>query len=405
MNPKRARRGPFPMARRNLSRNPPSASIRLSLTFGLLALVLSGLTSAQPSSGQNRSGKRTSAPSSQRQKPTPIPSPDPLKALGAPPPVPVLKRKSDEEVKPGDIISVNTSEVMLPVTVRDSSGRLVSDLTRRSFRVFEDNVEQPLSDLALRQVPVDVVLMVDASSSAAANLDDFRRAAESFAAQLDPEDRISLIKFDDRVQLLLDWTRSRFQLQRALTRIESGMFTRFNDALFLAAREQFGPAQSRRAVIVLSDGIDSRRGTTSAEGALQALLAAQVTVYVISNTEIARAAKLAELDSLINGSDSAVRFNQLRIDDLREGLRVLDESEQRLAQLTESTGGRLYRPRSFGALGDAYREVAEELRTQYAIYYTPSNKARDGGFRQVRVETTNRAYRTSTRVGYFAPRQ
>lgn len=393
------------MARRNLSRNLPAASFRLSLTFGLLALVLSGLTSAQNSTGQTRSGKRTSAPTSQRPKPTPTPSSDPLKALGAPPPVPVLRRKSDGEVKPGDIISVNTSEVMLPVTVRDSSGRLVSDLTRRNFRVFEDNVEQPLSDLALRQVPVDVVLMVDASSSVASNLDDFRRAAESFAAQLDPEDRISLIKFDDRVQLLLDWTRSRFQLQRALTRIESGMFTRFNDALFLAAREQFGPAQSRRAVIVLSDGIDSRRGTTSAEGALQALLAAQVAVYVISNTEIARAAKLAELDSLTNGSDSAVRFNQLRIDDLREGLRVLDESEQRLAQLTESTGGRLYKPRSFAALGDAYREVAEELRTQYAIYYTPSNKTRDGGFRQVRVETTNRAYRTSTRVGYFAPRQ
>jgi VWFA-related protein len=183
------------------------------------------------------------------------------------------------------------------------------------------------------------------------------------------------------------------------------MFTRFNDALFLAAREQFGPTQSRRAIIVLSDGIDSRRGATSAEGALQALLTAQVTVYVMSNTEIARAAKQSELDTLTHGSEAAVRFNQLRIDDLREGLRVLDESEQTLAQLTQSTGGRLYKPHSFDALGVAYREVAEELRTQYAIYYTPSNKARDGGFRRVRVETTNRAYQTSTRVGYFAPRK
>jgi VWFA-related protein len=292
---------------------------------------------------------------------------------------------------------------MLPVTVRDSSGHLVSDLTRKDFRVYEDNAEQPLSDLALRQVPVDVVLMVDASSSVAANLDDFRRAAENFAAQLDPQDRISLIKFDDRVQLLQDWTRSRFQLQRALNRIEAGMFTRFNDALYLAAHEQFGPAQSRRAIIVLSDGIDSGRGATSAERALQALLEAQVTVYVVSNTEIARAAKRAELDSLSNGSESAVRFNQLRSDDLREGLRVLDESEQRLAQLAAATGGHLYKPHSFDALGDAYREVADELRRQYAIYYTPVNKIRDGSFRRVRVETTNRAYQTSTRSGYFAP--
>ena len=393
------------MARRNQSRNLPSASLRLFLTFGLVAIVLSGLTSAQRSTGQTGSGKRTVVPTSQRPKPTPTPGSNRLKALGAPPPVPVLKRKPDEEIKPGDVISVNTTEVMLPVTVRDSSGRLVSDLTRKNFRVFEDNAEQPLSDLALRQVPVDVILMLDASSSVATNLDDFRRAAESFAARLDPEDRISLIKFDDRVQLLQDWTRSRFQLQRALSRIEAGMFTRFNDALFLAAREQFGPTQSRRAIIVLSDGIDSRRGATSAEGALQALLTAQVTVYVISNTEIARAAKQSELETLSHGSDAAVRFNQLRIDDLREGLRVLDESEQTLAQLTQSTGGRLYKPHSFDALGDAYREVAEELRTQYAIYYTPSNKTRDGGFRRVRVETTNRAYQTSTRVGYFAPRK
>jgi len=315
--------------------------------------------------------------------------------------VPILKQK-EEEIKPGDVISVNTSEVMLPVTVRDSSGRLVSDLTRQNFRVFEDNAEQPLSDLAVRQVPVDVILMVDASSSVAPNLDDFRRAAGAFAAQLDPQDRISLIKFDDRVQLLQDWTRSRFQLQRALNRIEAGMFTRFNDALFLAAREQFGLTQSRRAIIVLSDGIDSGRGATS-ESALQALLAAQVAVYVISNTEIARAAKRAELNYLANGSDSAVRFNQLRIDDLREGLPVLDESEQRLAKLSTATGGRLYTPHSFDALDDAYREVADELRRQYAIYYTPLNKTRDGSFRRVRVETTNRAYQTLTRVGYFAP--
>jgi Ca-activated chloride channel homolog len=391
------------MARRNQIRNLPSASLSFSLTFGLLAIFLYGLSSAQPSTAQNRNRRRADNQTSQRPKPIPTPESDRLKTLGAPPPVPLLKRKPDEEIKPGDVISVNTSEVMLPVTVRDANGRLVPDLTRKNFRVFEDNTEQPLSQLALRQVPVDVILMLDASSSVSNNLDDFRRAALSFAAQLDPEDRISLIKFDDRVQLLQDWTRSRFQLQRALNRIEAGMFTRFNDALLLAAHEQFGSSQSRRAIIILSDGIDSGRGATSAEAALQAVLAAQVTVYVISNTESSRASKQAELDTLTNGSYSAVRFNQLRIDDLREGLRVLNESEQRLAQLAQSTGGRIYKPHSFDALGDAYREVAEELRTQYAIYYTPLNKARDGAFRRVRVQTTDSTYRVSTRIGYFAP--
>ena len=97
---------------------------------------------------------------------------------------------------------------MIPVTVRDSNGRFVNDLNRTDFRVFEDGTQQPLSDLALRQVPVDVALMVDASSSVAGKLDDFRRAAEGFAARLADDNSFSLIKFDDRVELLLDRTRA-----------------------------------------------------------------------------------------------------------------------------------------------------------------------------------------------------
>lgn len=388
------------MARRNQNRSPRSASIKLSLTLCVVAVVLPGLIWTKDLNSQTPSRKRRVADSSQA-KPTPTPTGARQDALGEPPPVPLLREKKDQEVNPGDVISVDTTEVMLPVSVRDSSGHLVRDLTRADFRVFEDDREQPLSDLALRQVPVDVLLMVDASSSVAANLDDFRRAAEKLAAQLDPDDRISLIKFDDRVVLLQDWTRSRFQLHRALNRIEAGVFTRFNDALFLAAREQFGATQSRRAMVVLSDGIDTR-GATPAERALQALLEAQVTVYVISNTGISRADKRAELDSLSKGSESAVRFNQLRIDDLREGLRALDESEERLGELARATGGRLYKPLSFDTLDEAYREVAEELRRQYAIYYTPLNKTRDGSFRRVRVETSNPDYQTSTRIGYYA---
>src|SRR5689334_13456086 len=373
-------------------------AIVLLFTVAALFILPSGLiTSAQKRTPQRSSKPKASA------KPTP--SPSAVESLGAPPPVPTLKQKrEDQEVTPGDVISVNTTEVMIPVTVRDASGRLVNELTRNDFRVFENDRMQPLSDLALRQVPVDVVLMVDASSSVAANIDDFRRAAEGFATKLDSDDRISLIKFDDRIELLQDWTKSRFQLHRALGRIEPGMFTRFNDALLLAAREQFGETKSRRAVIVLSDGIDSGRGSATLETAVQALLRAQVSVYVVSNTEISRAAKRAELDSLTGGSDSAVRFNQLRIDDLRTGLRVLDVSEQNLAQLTATTGGRLYKPQSFAGLESTYAEVAEELRHQYALYYTPLNKTRDGGFRRVRVEMTNPAYHGHTRVGYFAPK-
>lgn len=326
--------------------------------------------------------------------------------MGAPPPLHKLKKPPEQEVSPGDVVSVDTTEVMFPVTVRDENGRLINDLTRNDFRVYEDNRLQPLSDLALRQVPVDVILMVDASSSVANNLDDFRRAAKGFAERLTTDDRISLIKFDDRIELLQDWTKSRFQLQRALNRIEAGMYTRFNDALLLASKEQFGaPAgKSRRAVIVLSDGIDNGQGTTSLEAALQAMIRAQVTAYIVSNTEISRAAKRAELDSLLGGTEASIKFNQVHIDRLRLGLQALDQSEENLAQLAKATGGRLYRPPTFDALESTYAEVADELRHQYALYFTPMNKARDGSFRRVRVETANPAYRPQTRVGYFAPK-
>src|SRR5690348_5512891 len=203
--------------------------ISLLLTVAaLLFLPLSFVTSAQKRTSQRKPAARPKA--------APTPTPTAVDALGAPPPVPRLRQKREEqqEVSPDEVISVNTTEVMIPVTVRDESGRLVNDLTRTDFRVYENDREQPLSDLALRQVPVDVILMVDASSSVATNLDDFRRAAEGFADRLTNEDRISLIKFDDRVELLQDWTHSRFQFRRALTRIEPGMFTRFNDALMLA---------------------------------------------------------------------------------------------------------------------------------------------------------------------------
>jgi len=370
-------------------------SLRWIALLVCAALLFSG-ASAQ------RKGQRQTKPQP-KPKATPAPQSS-LETMGAPPPVPSLKKPPEQEVSPGDVVSVDTTEVMFPVTVRDSNGRLVNELTRNDFRVFEDGAMQPLSDLALRQVPVDVVLMVDASSSVANNLDDFRRAAQGFAARLEADDRISLIKFDDRIELLQDWTKSRFQLQRALGRIEPGMFTRFNDALQLAAKEQFGPVtKSRRAVIVLSDGMDKTSATTL-QDALQSLIRAQVAVYIVSNTEISRAAKRAELDRLLGGTESSIKFNQVNINGLREGLRWLDESEENLAQLAKLTGGRLYKPQTFDALESTYAEVAEELRHQYALYFTPLNKARDGSFRKVRVEMTNPALYTQTRVVYFAPK-
>src|SRR5687767_3838011 len=387
----------------------PLAARPLALLL-LLACLASGLGTL-PAFTQTRTRPRkaspTSAPSNGNAPQTPKPGPaqdSTPKAGESQKPSAKPDDEGAEAIDEDEVVKITSSEVLLPVTVRDASGRLVADLRREDFRVFEDGREQPLSELSLRRVPVDVALLVDSSSSVAASFEDFRRAAEEFAARLDAEDRISLIKFDDRVELLLDWTQSRLQLRRALRRLSTGVFTRFNDALLLAAREQFKGGRRRHALVVLSDGIDSGRGTATHEAALRTLLEAQVAVYVISNTEIERARKQGELDNLLAGTDSSVRFNELRIGDLREGVRVLDASERNLSQLTSATGGRFYKPQSFSTLDRVYGEIAEELRSQYALYYTPTDSSRDGRFRRVKVEVPGRDLQVNTRIGYFAPR-
>ena len=389
----------------------------VSLCLILVCAVLAGLLNLPAGHTQNQKRPRsTPRPAAPRQTGAAGPYVQPTS--DEPPPNPWLKpagesqsqkaetvKQADEAVDENEVVRINSSEVLLPVTVRDAEGRLVTGLGRNDFKVFEDGREQPLSDLSLRQVPVDVALLVDASSSVAESFEDFRRAAEEFAGRVAADDRFCLVKFDDRVELLLDWSKSRLQLRRALNRLSTGVFTRFNDALLLAAREQFLKNERRRALVVLSDGIDSNRGSATAEAALRALLETQVTVYAIANTRIERARKTAELDNLLGGDDASVRFNQLRIGDLRESLRVLDASEQNLGALTRSTGGRLYRPQSFRSLESVYAEIADELRHQYALYYTPTAPARDGRFRRVRVEVAGRAYEVSTRVGYYAQRK
>ena len=373
-----------------MTHRAPSQPRRLHLWFaGLLLVSAAALAPERDVSGarQQQTRPRRAAPPAQPQA------------------TPPADTGAGQSVGEDEVVKVDSLEVLLPVTVRDASGALVNNLGPSDFRVFEDGREQPLTELATRQVPADVALLIDSSSSTAENFEDFRRAALEFAAQLGEGDRVCLVKFDERVELLQDWTQSRAQLRRALGRLSSGMFTRFHEALYLTAREQMKPTpRRRRALVILTDGIDSRRAAVDQGAALRALLESQSAVYVISNTEIARRRKQAELDTLLSGDLSAQKANSLRIGDIREGLRVLDASESGLATLCSATGGRLYRPESFNALGDLYREIADELRHQYALYYRPLNQARDGSFRKVSVEVARPGMQVSGRVGYYAPR-
>ncbi len=299
------------------------------------------------------------------------------------------------------IISIDTNEVLLPVTVRDRAGQFVPNLKAEDFTVYEDGVPQPISSFALKRLPVNIVLLIDTSSSVAHELEDFKEAAYRFAERLDPQDQISLIKFDDKVELVQDWTKSRPALRRALNRLTTGMFTKFYDALWLAAQEQLNHVAGRKAVIVLTDGIDSGRGSTTAEQAFRALVEAEAPVYAVSKTRIQRNAEQRELDFYQNTSASRT-LNQIRIDGLQMSLAALEASERNLTRMAEETGGRIFLPRSFDELGDAYQQVADELRSQYVISYTPTDAARDGRYRAIRVKLKDPTCHATTRFGYYA---
>jgi len=308
-------------------------------------------------------------------------------------PEPKQKPKSDDAT-----ITVETLEVLLPVTVRDSSGQFAANLKAEDFVIYEDGVPQPISSFTLKRMPVHVVLLIDTSSSTTHELEDFKAAALEFVNQLDPEDQISLIRFDDKVELVQDWTSNHNTLKRALRLLQTGLFTKFNDALYLAAKDQLGKVKGRKAVIVLTDGIDSGRGSVTPDRAFRSLVEEEVPVYAVSKTRIQGR---ADRDKLAFYEKSHSASNQLQIEGLKMSLAQLEESEQYLRRLAEETGGRIFLPENFDNLGDAYQQVADELRSQYVIFYTPTNPARDSSYRSIRVKVKQPGYHASTRFGYY----
>ena len=178
------------------------------------------------------------------------------------------------------------------------------------------------------------------------------------------------------------------------------MFTKFNDALYLAAKEQLGKVTGRKAIIVLTDGIDSGQGSITPDKAFRTLIEEETSVYVVSKTRIQGRSDREKLD-YYQATSSSSSVNQLRIDGLKMALAQLEESEHYLMRIAEETGGRIFLPDSFDDLGNTYQQVAEELRSQYVIFYTPTNPTRDGGYRSVRVRVKTPGYRATTRFGYY----
>lgn len=311
---------------------------------------------------------------------------------------PVTESKTEGQNE--EVLRVKTEEVLLPVSVRDESGMPVSGLGEERFLVFDNGVRQQIASFNRHRVPANIVLLLDASSSVFSQMRFIREAARHFIEGLLNEDKVCVMQFSDRVELLQDWTPATDlrQLEKSLNwRYHPGLRTTFYDGLYLSAQEQLSKVEGRRIIILLTDGLDTaERRRASYADALSAVRRAEASVYVVSLTANLR----AQLETKTGQTKLGRLFGG---DDRREVaayLALIDNSEKLLTGLATQTGGRIFLPLKDEDLTPAYQAIADELRTQYIITYQPKPRVTSGEYRRVRVLMTDGNFEVATREGY-----
>jgi len=290
-------------------------------------------------------------------------------------------------------MKVDVTVVSLYCTVTDKQGRLATTLQANDFEVHEDGRRQHLRYFSREtDRPLSLALLVDTSPSQKEVLPAEKEMAARFLKHvLRPTDQAMVMAFDANVDLWQDLTPEPARLQWAINRLKVNAAlrlkpgekapakaggTRLYDAIYQAASERLARSGERRAIVLLSDGVDSGSRATEKQ-ALEAAQRADVIVYAI------------------RFSDPAFYWRAAN----RPG--GGDEVLQRLAK---ETGGRVLMPQDTKRLGEAFNQIAAELRSQYSLGYTPLNTVRDGRFRRVEVRVNRNGYRVQARSGYFAPR-
>ncbi len=292
--------------------------------------------------------------------------------------VPRLKPSNVVPTVRGDI-RVDTTMVLINVTVTDPLNRFVTGLEKEHFRLFEDKAEQTIAQFSSEDAPLSVGLVFDTSGSMGPKLQKSRLAAAEFFKTSNPEDEFFLAAFNDRPKLQVPFTHSPEEIQNSLTFTESKGRTALLDAIYLAMNTMRKAHNPRKAILVISDGGDNSSRYTESE-IKNAVREADVQIYAIGIFEpMASRGRTAEE---LNGP----------------GL---------LSELAEQTGGRAFQVENLNELPDVAAKIGIELRNQYLLGYIPTNKERDGKYRHVQVKLVQprglpplKAY---YRLGYYAP--
>src|SRR5229473_6423212 len=278
-------------------------------------------------------------------------------------------------------IRVDSTLVLIPVTVTDPLNRFVTGLERENFRLFEDKSEQKLTHFASEDAPLSVGLVFDTSGSMGSKLDKSRQAVGQFFKTANPEDEFFLIQFNDRPELVVDLTTRVEEIQNRLTFTQSKGRTALLDAVYMALHKMKKAKNPRKALLIISDGGDNSSRYTESE-IKKLVQEADVQIYAIGIFEL--------------------MANRGRTPEELSGPSLLSE-------LAEQTGGRHFPVDNLNELPDVAAKIGMELRNQYILGYTPTNQVRDGKYRRVQVKLVQPrglpALRPTWRLGYYAPTQ
>jgi Ca-activated chloride channel family protein len=320
------------------------------------------------------------------------------------------KPSTAQQSGPDEPLRLRAEEVLLNVSVFDSYGHQATELIKDEFIVTEDGQRQDIASFLVSSVPVNVVLMLDASGSVVSEINSLRDAAMHFVNQLGPEDRISVIEFHTNLELIQDWTAKPEEVRHALSwRFKPGMVqtnrggftygsTALYDALYSAADEQLAKVEGRKAIILLTDGDDTSSKVTYPQ-ALTAVVKSGAVVYVISKAR----AFISDLDRY-RGKTARV-FAGPAAQQAGIYIERFERAERQMTDLSTRTGGRIFSPLQEKEMKDVYGQVARELKNQYIITYIPKNLDRDGRLRRVQVFLSRPGYSARTRDAYYAPKK
>ena len=346
-----------------------------------------------------------------------------------------------EEVDEGDVVRVETQLVSVPAVVTDKTGRPLSHLRAENFVLYEDGRPQQISNFATTEAPFEIALLLDTSGSTRADIGLIRRAARTFLDGLRPGDRVALVAFNSSdggpqglatVEVLSGLTDDREQLQRALENVGASNGTPYYDALERVAREVFresprAEVRGRRAVVALTDGVDSASEADFAE-ARRRLQATGVACYFVQvNTEDFVEERLLrdcqEFGTLRLSQRQLERYRRFFVPRAAAGAfgdfcqmgpfermdisrKLYDLARREMNDLARASGGKTFAAASLRDARAAFAQVAAEIGTQYSLGYYSTNKTHDGRFRTIRVEIrgAGQGAQVRAREGYYAPR-